>query len=70
MPDVCPNLPDDLDRLDQTIAAALRSVGRASALPMPVRARLVAILRKMEWQTADCRRALHELALAPKDSHA
>lgn len=70
MPDVCPNLPDDLDRLDESILAALHSVWRASALPRSVRAHLVATLRKMELQTADCRRTLREGGPSPEDGHA
>lgn len=60
MPEVCPNLPDELDALDERIAAVRRTAWRASALPARVRAQLVAALSKMEWLTADCRKALYE----------
>ena len=60
MAGVCPNLPDELDRLDERIAAVRLTAWRASALPARIRARLIATLSKMAWQTADCRKALHE----------
>lgn len=60
MPDLCPNLPDELDRFNETIADVLRTVGRSSGLPVPMRARLIAALRRMERLTADCQRVVHD----------